>query len=213
MASPRRTGAENSKTRDVLLDCVERLMVEQGYAAVTYRAVAAKAGVTGGLVQYYFPTLDGLFVAAIRRRSEQNLQRLVDALRARPDQPLRVLWEYSRDESTAALTTEFLALGNHRKSIRAVIAESTEQVRRIQLDTLNQAWEQAGLGDSDLPPPALLFLMTGIPKLIRLEKGVGISTAHNEVVDAFERYLDAVESPGAGPPRRSSPGRRKLLGG
>jgi TetR/AcrR family transcriptional repressor of nem operon len=213
MASPRRTGAENSKTRDVLLDCVERLMVEQGYAAVTYRAVAAKAGVTGGLVQYYFPTLDGLFVAAIRRRSEQNLQRLVDALRARPDQALRVLWEYSRDESTAALTTEFLALGNHRKSIRAVIAESTEQVRRIQLDTLNQAWEQAGLGDSDLPPPALLFLMTGIPKLIRLEKGVGISTAHNEVVDAFESYLDAVESPGAGPPRRSSPGRRKLLGG
>jgi TetR/AcrR family transcriptional regulator, transcriptional repressor for nem operon len=213
MASPRRTGAENSKTRDVLLDCVEKLMVEQGYAAVTYRAVAAKAGVTGGLVQYYFPTLDGLFVAAIRRRSEQNLQRLVDALRARPDQPLRVLWEFSRDESTAALTTEFLALGNHRKSIRAEIAESTEQVRRIQLDTLNQAWEQAGLGDSDLPPPALLFLMTGIPKLIRLEKGVGISTAHNEVVDAFERYLDAVESPGAAPPRKSSPGRRKLLGG
>jgi TetR/AcrR family transcriptional repressor of nem operon len=213
MASPRRTGAENSKTRDVLLDCVEKLMVEQGYAAVTYRAVAAKAGVTGGLVQYYFPTLDGLFVAAIRRRSEQNLQRLVDALRARPDQPLRVLWEYSWDESTAALTTEFLALGNHRKSIRAEIAESTEQVRRIQLDTLNQAWEQAGLGDSDLPPPALLFLMTGIPKLIRLEKGVGISTAHNEVVDAFERYLDAVESSGAAPPRKSSPGRRKLLGG
>jgi TetR/AcrR family transcriptional regulator, transcriptional repressor for nem operon len=219
MASPRRTGAENSKTRDVLLDCVEKLMAEQGYAAVTYRAVAAKAGVTGGLVQYYFPTLDGLFVAAIRRRSEQNLQRLVDALRARPDQPLRVLWEYSREESTAALTTEFLALGNHRKSIRAEIAEATEQVRRIQLDTLNRAWEQAGLGDSDsdsdgdLPPAALLFLMTGIPKLIRLEKGVGISTAHNEVVDAFERYLDAVESPGAAAARKSPPGRRKLLGG
>ena len=105
-------------------------MVREGYAAVTYRAVAAKAGVTSGLVQYYFPTLDDLFIAAIRRRSEQNLQRLAAALEARPDEPLRVLWEYSQEESTAALTTEFLALGNHRKSIASEIAEVTEQVRR-----------------------------------------------------------------------------------
>jgi TetR/AcrR family transcriptional regulator, transcriptional repressor for nem operon len=199
MASARRVGAETSKTRDVLLDCVERLMAEEGYAAVTYRAVAAKAGVTGGLVQYYFPTLDDVFVAAIRRRSGQNVERLTQALRDRPDQPLRVLWEYSRDESTAALTTEFLALGNHRKSIRSEIAEVTEEVRRIQLDALNDALDKAEreslLGPGDLSPGALLFLVTGIPKLIRLEKGVGASTAHAEVVDAFERYLDSVEPP------------------
>jgi TetR/AcrR family transcriptional regulator, transcriptional repressor for nem operon len=195
MASPRRVGTETSKTRDVLLDCVERLMLERGYAAVTYRAVAAKAGVTSGLVQYYFPTLDGLFVAAIRRRSEQNLERLTAALRERPDQPLRVLWEYSRDESTAALTTEFLALGNHRKSIRSEIAEVTERVRRIQLDALDRAQRQNPLGVGDLSPTALLFLVTGVPKLIRLEKGVGAFTGHAEVVEAFERYLDSVEPP------------------
>ncbi len=87
MASPRRVGAETSKTRDLLLDCVERLMVDTGYASVTYRAVAAKAEVTPGLVQYYFPTLDDLFVAAIRRRSEQNLERLAEALRTNADAP------------------------------------------------------------------------------------------------------------------------------
>jgi AcrR family transcriptional regulator len=193
MASPRRLGAETSKTRDVLLDCVERLMVEEGYAAVTYRVVAAKAGVTGGLVQYYFPTLDDLFVAAIRRRSEQNLERLVNALQARPDQPLRVLWEYSRDESTAALTTEFLALGNHRKSIRSEIAEATEQVRRVQLDALSEKRVEAPLGDGEVSPAALLFLTTGIPRLLRLEKAVGVSTTHTDIVESFERYLDTIE--------------------
>jgi hypothetical protein len=30
-ASPRRVGAETSKTRDAPLDCVEKLMLEQGY--------------------------------------------------------------------------------------------------------------------------------------------------------------------------------------
>ena len=59
-ASPRRVGAETSKTRDALLDCVEAMMLEDGYASVSYRALAAKAGVTASLVQYYFPSLVGL---------------------------------------------------------------------------------------------------------------------------------------------------------
>jgi AcrR family transcriptional regulator len=193
MAAVRRVGAETSKTRDLLLDSVEKLMLDAGYAAVSYRAVATKAGVTSGLVQYYFPTLDDLFVAAIRRRAEQNVKRLATALEERPDDPLRMLWEYSRDESTAALTTEFLALGNHRKSIQAEIAEVTEQVRRIQLDALVARFGKNGPADGALSLEALLFLVTGIPKLLRLEEAVGVSTAHRDVVKAFERYLDAVE--------------------
>ena len=193
MASPRRVGAETSKTRDLLLDCLERLMAETGYASVSYRAVAAKAKVTSGLVQYYFPTLDALFVAAIRRRSEQNIERLAEALRTNPDEPLRVLWEYSRDESSSALTTEFLALGNHRKSIKSEIAEATEQVRRLQLDALQAQLGAPEMSLGPLPRDVLLFVLTGIPKLLRLEAGVGISASHADVVDAFEQYLDTVE--------------------
>jgi TetR/AcrR family transcriptional repressor of nem operon len=192
-SSARRIGAETSKTRDVLLDSVERLMLEQGYAAVTYRAVASRADVTPGLVQYYFPTLDDVFVAAIRRRFEQNLERLTEALRARPDEPLRVLWDYSRDEANAALTTEFLALGNHRKSIQAEIADVTERVRKVQLDALRAPAKTSALPEMQLSPTALLFLMTGVPKLLSLEQGVGVSTAHRQAVEAFERYLDDVE--------------------
>jgi AcrR family transcriptional regulator len=174
------------------------MMLDAGYAAVTYRALASKAGVTPALVQYYFPTLDDVFVAAIRRRVDRNLERLVGALEARPDEPLRVLWEFSRDEATAGLMTEFTALGNHRRSIRAEIAEVTEQVRRVQLDALTESGR-----DMDLSPSALLFLLTGIPKLLALEAGIGISTAHAEVVQAFEDYLDAVE------PRTGSSRRRR----
>ena len=170
-------------------------MSDTGYPGVTYRAVAAKAGVTPGLVQYYFPTLDDLFLAAIRRRSKQNLERLAEALRTNADQPLRVLWKYSRDESTSALTTEFLALGNHYKSIRSEIAEATEQVRRLQLDALETRFGTQGIAIGDLSQSALLFVLTGIPKLLRLEKGVGVSTSHAEVVKAFEQFLDSAEPP------------------
>lgn len=207
MASPRRVGAVTSKTRDQLLDAVEKLMSKTGYASVTFRAVAAKAGASAGLVQYYFPTLDDLFVAAVRRRSDQNVQRLTEALEARPDEPLRVLWEYSRDESTASLTTEFLALGNHRESVTSVIAEVSEQVRRLQLDALGTAFGDQRIGDMELSPEALLFLLTGIPKLIRLEEGVGLSTTHAEIIEAFDAYLESVEPQAATIKRRPS-GRR-----
>ena len=82
--SSRRVGAETSKTRDVLLDCVEKTMIEEGYASVTYRALASKAGVTPSLVQYYFPTLDDIFVAAIKRYSERSLAYLTEASNAAP---------------------------------------------------------------------------------------------------------------------------------
>ena len=58
-------------------------MLERGYSAVTYRSVAATAGVTAGLVQYYFPTLDELFLALLRRRSERNHELLLEALESR----------------------------------------------------------------------------------------------------------------------------------
>ena len=103
-----------------LLDCVENMMLEEGYASVTYRALASRAGVTPSLVQYYFPTLDEIFIAAIKRYSERGLTYLKEALERRADDPLRAVWEYSWDEATGALTTEFMALSNHRKSIRTL---------------------------------------------------------------------------------------------
>jgi AcrR family transcriptional regulator len=195
----RRVGAETSKKREELLDCVERLMLAKGYAAVSYRAVATAAGVTAGLVQYYFPTLDDLFVAAIRRRSDQNLRRLKEALDARPDQPLRVLWEYSQEESSAALTTEFLALGNHRKSIASVIAEVSEEVREVQAAAVAGARPPGGFELTGLSADALLFLVTGVPKLLRLEASVGLVSTHTEVRRSLETYLDEAEGPALRP--------------
>jgi AcrR family transcriptional regulator len=197
-SSPRRVGPETSKTREVLLDCVERLMLDHGYASVTYRALAAKAGVTPSLVQYYFPTLDDIFVSTIQRRRDKDLQRLADALQAHPDEPLHVIWEFSLDEGTGALMTEFMALGNHRKSIRAEIAEVSERVRQVELHALRT---NRDLADGNLSPAALALLIGAIPKFLNLEKGIGVHTAHHEVVDAVERYLDSLE-PTTRPRRR-----------
>jgi AcrR family transcriptional regulator len=194
-ASSRRVGAETSKTRDTLLDCVEQMMLEDGYASVTYRALATKAGVTPSLVQYYFPSLDDIFVAAIRRYSERNLTYLAKILSKRADDPVRALWESSRLEATSALMTEFMALGNHRKSIQSEIAAATHSARAAQLDALAAKYGADARLGGDLSLSALLLLISGLPKFLNLEEGVGVTTAHDEVTEAFERYLDFVEPP------------------
>jgi AcrR family transcriptional regulator len=202
MASPRRVGAESSETRASLLDGAEELMLEEGYAAVSYRAVASRAGVTGGLVQYYFPTLDDLFVALLRRRSDRNAERLQNALEHRPDEPLRVVWEFSTDETSAALLTEFIALANHRKTIRVAILDVIEHTRQAQLRVLEQRWDRYPHPDG-LSPEGLLFLLHGIPKMALLEGAVGVTSGHRDVLELVERRLDALE------PRRRPARRRR----
>lgn len=204
-ASPRRVGAETSKTRDTLLDCVEKMMLDDGYASVSYRALATKAGVTPSLVQYYFPSLDDVFIAAIRRYSDRGLAYLAKTIEKRADDPVRALWESSRHEATSALMTEFMALGNHRKTIRAEIAAATEKTRTAQLEALTAKYGADARLGGDLSLSALLLLISGLPKFLNLEEGVGVTTAHDEITQAFERYIDAVEPSASTPTRKTKP--------
>jgi TetR/AcrR family transcriptional regulator, transcriptional repressor for nem operon len=203
-AASRRVGAETSKTRDALLNCVEKMMLEEGYASVSYRALATKAGVTPSLVQYYFPSLDDIFLAAIQRYSEHNLAILAKALEARSDDPLHALWDFSWDEATGALMTEFMALGNHRKSIQSAIADVTNQVRRIEIEALTRKFGKGARLDGDLSLGAVALLVTGIPKFLNLEEGVGVNAAHAEVIKAIEKYLDSIEKRSVRRKRRPS---------
>jgi AcrR family transcriptional regulator len=193
-ATPRRVGAETSKTRDALLDCVEQMMLSEGYASVTYRALGTKAEVTPSLVQYYFPTLDDIFLAAIQRYSERNSVVLAKALEARSDDPLHALWDFSWDEATGALMTEFMALGNHRKSIQSAIADVTNQVREVEISALTRKFGKSARLQGDLSLGAAALLVTGIPKFLNLEGGIGVDGSHSEVIKAIENYLDSIET-------------------
>ncbi|MDZ7882644.1 MAG: TetR/AcrR family transcriptional regulator [Mycobacterium sp.] len=207
--SSRRVGAATSKTRDILLDWVEKMMLEEGYASISYRALAAKAEISPSLVQYYFPSLDDIFIAAIRRYNERNLAFLTEALESRAEDPLRAVWEYSWDESTGAMITEFMALGNHRKSIQSEIAAVTESVRKVQLAALTAKFGKDARPIGDLSLPALQLLISGLPKLLSLEANIGIKSAHAEVTKGLERLIDEVEPPRSSTRKRKSAPKRR----
>ena len=63
--------APDTDSRTALLGAAERLLIEQGHAALTVRVVATEAGVNHGLVRYYFTNLNNLLLEAFDRYTNQ----------------------------------------------------------------------------------------------------------------------------------------------
>jgi AcrR family transcriptional regulator len=192
VTTPRRIGAETSKTRAVLLDAAEKLMLEEGYAAVTSRRVAAAAGLKPQLVHYYFRTMDDLFLALFRRRAEHGLERQARAFES--DQPLWAVWELSRDPRGNALTMEFTALANHRKEIRAELAASAERYRSELRQGLEAVFERYAVPAQELPPLVCSVLLTSLSRVLVIEhETLGMTTGHAETLGFVEGLLCRLE--------------------
>jgi AcrR family transcriptional regulator len=193
MASNRRIGAESSETRAALLDATERLMLEEGYAAVSSRRIAQRAGLKPQLVHYYFRTMDDLVLAAFRRRAEEGLERQVQAISS--DQPLRALWALSDDPTGTALMMEFAALANHRKSVRSEIARYGELFRRRQTEVLTRVMGEQGIDPELFPPVMVMVLITGVSQILVQEEALGMTVGHEETRAVMEHFLDRFEGP------------------
>ncbi|MEV1068500.1 TetR/AcrR family transcriptional regulator [Streptomyces sp. NPDC050263] len=188
MSGTRRSTTDNSETRKALLDVTERLMREEGYAAVSSRRVGREAGVTPALVHYYFATLDDLFLAVFRQGAEKNLSRHARVLES--PQPLHALWEFSIEPSGTVLLTEFMALANHRKSIRSEIAEYAMRFRRLQLALLeSRRWGQPEPTGQEVPLPALLVVLGCLSRGLVMEDELGITEGHAETRALVEQLL------------------------
>lgn len=191
MTSARRIGAPDAKNRGVLLDAAEQLMLEEGYAAVTSRRLASKAGLKPQLVHYYFRTMDELFLAVFRRRAEEGLQMQAQALQS--SQPLWTLWRFGTDPGFTSFTMEFMALANHRKALRAELAYYAERFRDEQRKALSTALEHHDLEMRGVPPVVWSVLMTSVSRVLVIEQALGMSAGHAETVELVECYLRRVE--------------------
>jgi TetR/AcrR family transcriptional regulator len=191
VTTARRLGAPDSKTRTLLLDGAERLMLRDGYAAVTSRRVAAEAGVKPQLVHYYFRTMDDLFLEVFRRRAEQGIERFAHAMEVH--RSLRTVWKFVADLRGAAFNIEFVALANHRKAIRDEIAHYARRFRDMQLEAIAAILDDLGVPPDTCPPIVVLMAMTGVTQVMALEKALGVTTGHDEMSAFAARWIDEAE--------------------
>lgn len=76
---PRRTRAEQrAATRLALLDATAECLVEEGYAGLTTRRVAERAGVAQSTLMHYFPTREGFLIEAITHLALRMVEDALD---------------------------------------------------------------------------------------------------------------------------------------
>jgi AcrR family transcriptional regulator len=160
--------------------------------------VAAQAGVNAALVYYYFANMDELLIALFRRGADTSLE--VQAKVLASPQPLWGLWDLTHHQTSTKLTLEFIALANHRKSIRAEIASYQKKFRGMQLDTMSTVLESYGLDPKRWPAGSIILTMWGVSQYLLIEQAFDIETAHAETIALIEELITALEGP-----RRSRP--------
>lgn len=173
--------------RQLILDATGKIMVEEGYAAVSSRRVAQEIGLNPATIHYYYPTIDDLFVALHRRMTDQQLVGLRAVLDA--DDPLDALWEFQSGWSQAALGVEFLALSNHRKNIQAVLADATNDARDKLASALESRVAVSLGGPAMVPPVALATMILAVARTLANEERVGIRSGHREVREVVGQVL------------------------
>jgi AcrR family transcriptional regulator len=133
-----------------IVDAMRASVAARGIAGSTFDRVAREAGVSRGLLHYYFGTKERLLVEVVRRESEVRAQSLDQAVAgaAGADELIDALvrsLEEILGEGTSAMVTfyELLTLGLRTPEIATELAELARRTR-IRLADALRAGSEAG---------------------------------------------------------------------
>src|SRR5262245_39366954 len=193
---PRRV--DRDMRRREITDAVIRITVKGGLASATFREVAADAGVSVRLVQYYFGTKDPLLLATQRRVAERSIAR-IQRFQAEagaggtPRQQIRTIMrsfvpvdDESRDAMLvyiALFTASLLDPTLKRREAGEVPAS----MQRVFADRLRQAKLRPGV-DPDQEALILLMVDTGVSQGV-LDGQITVERGFETIDYALDRAL------------------------
>src|ERR1700704_4342626 len=142
---------EHLSARDLIVRAAAESLLENGYAGTSVRAIASRANVAIGNLQYYFPTKSELLVEAWRYLTARSVEQLRTALNQLTD-PLEVLsvgvesiWDSLRRLGDVQLPALDLPVqAPDRERLQAYLPELFTRYREVIQEQLDRM-EAAGL--------------------------------------------------------------------
>jgi len=199
---PRRTRAEQrAATRQAIIDATIECLIEDGYASLSTRRVAERAGVAQSTIIYHFETREALLVEAVThaalRLAEQSLGRIDLAALRTPAQRELVLdeaWlEFTSPQALAA--AQLWAAVWAEPELAPVLRELEDRVSAIIITTAGALLPELS-GDPRLPAllDASVALIRGLVLAIPV-RGHEAATARWKaikplILDAAAQLLD-----------------------
>lgn len=180
---------DHDARREAICDAVVTIALEDGFAAVTIRRVAALAGASTSVVTHYVAGRDELLALTVRREGARRREQIEEAVGGLAGGPaLRAAVEWAVLGATEA---------THRTWLALLVGAQSEPVLRAELDAFNRWWDRLLRRHARLvgPTPDARVLIDVLDAIVDglivagFDEGAGWSLARRR------RALDAVLVP------------------
>jgi AcrR family transcriptional regulator len=159
------TAAAQVTTREQIIQAAADSLLEHGYSGASVRAIASRAGVAIGNLQYWFPTKSELLVEAWRYLTAKSVEELRTALNQLTD-PLEVLevgvesiWDSLRQLGDIQLAAfDLLVQAPRTERLRAYLPELFTRYREVIQEQLDRL-EEGGIIRLTVPREVLVPLV------------------------------------------------------
>jgi AcrR family transcriptional regulator len=183
---------------EALLDAAERMLVRDGYGAITTRRVAAEAGINHGLVHYYFGSMEELLLQVLERFTRRLVERQRDMCGA--DVPFIEKWRtamrYLEEDFRAGypkIWLELQAMAWNRPELQERLLDIDGEWRSTLRQAFAHAIDEYGLDERSFPLEAVVSLVMTFNKGIELEQLLGIRAGHAELLAWIDEWLETLE--------------------
>ncbi|MFT3964776.1 MAG: helix-turn-helix domain-containing protein [Sphingobium sp.] len=171
-----------------MIEAAERILTEEGCAALTAGKLAQCVGLSRLSVHYYFGTIDELIVAVLDRRGDILHAEIAD-LPERAN-PLRAAWE--RRARATTFTFEIMVLGLRRPLVKEALHRHLLALRSSFSRSIKGFFERVGT-PPPLEPDAMATAFLAVSQAITMDISMGIDTGHRALVQTVETWLDVMD--------------------
>lgn len=181
-----------------LLDAAESLLVDVGYAGVTVRALADRAGVNQGLIHYYFGSMEEVLVQTLERFTERLIERQVE-MYAGPE-PFVTKWRRAMaylgedfESGYQKVWFELQALAWNNASLRDRVAKVLERWVDVLRPAFAVGMDELGIDGDRLPVDAIVALVATFNQGVMVERLLGADSGHAQLIAWIDGWLSEQE--------------------
>ena len=180
---------------DALLDAAEHLLLEIGYAQITTRRLAERAGVNHGLVHYYFGSMEDLLLRVVERFTDQLIERQKAMYAA--EIPFIEKWRQAMrflDEDAESgyqkVWFEMQALGWNDDAVRQRLQHVYQQWIDVVTPAFERGLAELGVDRRRFPVKAVVSLVVTFNQGIMVERLSGVDSGHRDLLRMVDRMLE-----------------------
>jgi AcrR family transcriptional regulator len=187
-----------AEATDALLAAAESLLVEVGYAGITVRRLAERAGVNHGLVHYYFGSMQDLLLQVVERFTDQLIER--QRVMYAADVPFIEKWraamrflDEDSDSGYHKIWLELQAMAWNDQRVRARLQRVHQQWVDVVLPAFEVGLAELGVDPRRYPARAIVSLVVTFNEGIMVERLLGADSGHRELLRMIDHLLERLE--------------------